>query len=423
MQIQAGWKRMNPWRGLKGLPWEVWVLFFTTLINRAGTMVLPFLVLYLTRVQGVSTARAGMILTIYGIGSLISAPISGKLSDRFGPNAVIVASLATSGVVFLIFPLFSGLSQILPMTLVLAFTSEMFRPAGLAFISRYVSAEQRKPSFALSRLAVNIGMSIGPAVGGFLATTSFSYLFWVDGITSIAGCGIFLAFVLRMRPVVQREPEGQKPGGMSDSEKSRAWRDGRLVYFLLSQLPAMLAFFQHMAALPLFLVRDLQFSETVYGALFTINTVMIIALEVPLNLATNHWSFSRSLSLGALLFGVGFGGLLFTNHTFGVIITVVIWTFGEMILVPAAAAYVAHLAPPERQGEYMGLYTMGFGLAFMIGPWLGTGILDAHGSAVLWMVMGIFGMSSALLLGRIRNGKPVRREEITKEFDPGDHQR
>lgn len=401
---------MNPWSGLKGLPREVWILFFTTLINRAGTMVLPFLVLYLTKNQGITPSRAGVILTVYGIGALLSAPISGKLSDKFGPNAVIISSLAASGVIFFVFPAFSGLSQILPVTLILAFASEMFRPAGLAFISRYVAPEQRKPAFALSRLAINIGMSIGPAAGGFLATASFSYLFWVDGATSVAASAVFLIFALRMKPVARKTPVQVKHEESQQSMLSRAWRDRHMVYFLLSQLPAMLAFFQHLAALPLFLVEDLQFSEAFYGTVFTINTVMIILLEVPLNLATNHWPFSRSLSLGALLFGVGFGALIFTHNVSGVIVTVIIWTFGEMILVPSAAAYVAHLSPAERQGEYMGLYTMGFGTAFMIGPWLGTTIMEMYGSTELWMVMGIFGIVSAILLGRIRNGSSAENE-------------
>lgn len=159
---------MNPWRGLGHLPRAVWVLSFVTLINRAGMMALPFLVLYLTKNFGYAATTAGLVITIYGLGALIFAPISGRLSDRFGPFRLMQYSLLLSGVILLCFPLVARLEVVLPLTLLWAIISEAFRPASLSAITGIVPAEQRKTAYALNRLAINLGMSIGPAAGGFL---------------------------------------------------------------------------------------------------------------------------------------------------------------------------------------------------------------------------------------------------------------
>src|SRR5207247_2476239 len=134
--------------------------------------------------------------------------------------------------------------------------------------------------------------------------------------------------------------------------------------------------FQLEAALPLYVVRDLHISERSFGLTFTINTVIIVLLEVPLNSATSHWPHRRSLALGALLCASGFGALVWARDFAAVALTTVVWTFGEMILFPAMSAYTADIAPPARTGEYMGLYTTAFGIAFSAGPALGTAVLE-----------------------------------------------
>jgi MFS family permease len=176
---------MNPWRGLRGLPREIWILFAATLVNRCGTMVLPFLVLYLTRVLAISVSHAALALTVYGIGALLTMPIAGRLTDRLGALFVMRCSLLLSGFVLFLFPLAHHFGGILAITFVFAILNESVRPPSLALVSDLVEPEQRKQAFALSRLAVNLGMSLGPAIGGILAVYSFRFLFFADGATSI----------------------------------------------------------------------------------------------------------------------------------------------------------------------------------------------------------------------------------------------
>ena len=386
---------MNLWKSLKGLPREVWALAITTLINRAGMMVLPFLVLYLTEKLGLTASRAGAALTMYGLGALVAGPLSGRITDRIGPLPVMRASLILSGILLLVYPLFTTFYGVLGVTFVWALVSDVYRPASMVFIADVVSPEQLKPAYALNRLAINVGMSIGPAAAGFIATRSFNWIFVVDGVTSIAA-GIVL--ILIAFNVVHRKKEGEES---FSPFKILALDDGRMVLFLAAVVMFGIVFFQMEGPLPLFLVQDLHQSTAFYGSLFTLNTVMIAFIEVPLNAATSHWSHAKGLAVGAFLFSLGSGVFGFAAGPILVLIGMAVWTFGEMMLFPQAAAYVAEIAPQSRRGQYMGAYSLALSVAFIIGPWLGT-VTYAHlGPRVLWAGVFVIGLISTVMMLRV----------------------
>ncbi len=392
--------RWNPWRGLAGLPREVWVLSSATLVNKAGSMVLAFLVLYLTRSLGFSVRTAANVLFLYGAGALVAAPVSGFLCDRWGPIRIMRGSLLFSGILLLVFPLAKSLPLVVLLTLALSILSEAFRPANLTIFGDLVRPEQRKAGFAVNRLAINLGMSVGPAAGGFLATLSFRLLFLVNGVTSLAA-GAILAAASFPRHRHGADMEQLESAVSPLAHPPRGYRDTRLILFLAGVLPVAMVLFQHIAGMSVFLVRDLHISAAAYGLLFTLNCLLIVALEVPLNIATAHWPHRRTLALGALLFGVGFGALAFAWNFWSAAVTVVIWTFGEMFFFPGMAAYLTDIAPARRRGEYMGLSQMVMGLAFMLGPWAGMLVLDRFGAKTLWTASFLLGLGAALLMSRL----------------------
>jgi len=388
------WRALNPWSDLAGLPRDSWLLALATLVNRAGTMVIPFLALYFTRTLGFSAGQAGLALAVYGIVSLLTSPFAGRLADRIGSQRILTVSLFLGGLGFWALPLLRTLPHVLGGMVVLSTVSEAMRPATLALVSDLSRPELRRQAFALNRLAINLGMSVGPALGGFLAARSFQTLFWVDGATSIAAALVLLLFPLR---AVAVESHAGAPPSLG------AIADRRLRYVILCLLPVLLVFFQHEGAMPVWMVEDLGMPTQNFGLLFTVNTLLIVFLEVRLNGLTAHWSPGRSLSIGSALCTVGFGALAFLTSYWGVVATVVIWTFGEMILFPSTAAYVSELAPPGRRGEYMGFYSMTFGIGFTLGPWAGLNVLEAAGARTLWIACFAVGTVSTFLLGRIRS--------------------
>lgn len=402
---------MNPWRGLKNIPHNVWILAFATLINRAGTMVLPFLSIYLIKEIGLSAGQAGLVIACYGLGGLISAPFIGKLSDKIGALAVMKASLFFTGVMLFGYSFITNFYLILFYTLIWSVIGEAFRPANLSLISTEAQPDQRKIAFALNRLAINAGMSIGPVAGGFLSVISFHLLFYVDGITSILAA-VFLAVSHFDK---KKNESGEKENTKDEIVESRTQDvelnknitgekhksilyDKRYLLFMISLLPASMVFFQHIGAMPIYLVRDLGFKETIYGIMMSINTGLIIFIEVPLNNAMARWDDRKAIAFGAFLCALGFGAMSVFTSLFLVIITVVIWTFGEMIFFPAIVSYASAISPEERRGEYMGYFQMIFSLSIMIGPWAGNEILDNYGAFTLWVSVFFFCLLTPLMM-------------------------
>jgi MFS family permease len=391
--MSGGIAGLRTWRDLKNVPRELWILCLATFVNRVGAMALPFLVLYLTGKLGFTAGSAGAMLALYGGVSLIAGPMGGRLADRWGARPVMLVSLAASGLALMLFPLAHSVAAVAVMTIFVALTTEAFRPAILAIFGEFGSGDLGKLSFALMRFSSNLGMSVGPAAGGFLAQVSFPALFVIDGMTSLFAAAIAIGTVAQHTG----KPEMAENRGFFGVFR----HDVDFRIFLIGIIPAAAVFSQISSALPLFMVHTLHLSESAYGLLFTLNTVMVITMEIPLNSMTSHWQHTRSMALGAILMGVGFGALAFAKTYFHVLLTVAIWTLGEMMLFPSMSFYVSDIAPEGRKGEYMGLYMMSFNLAFRLaGPWAGVVLLEKMGPVPLWLGMfGAASVSSALLVG------------------------
>ncbi len=386
---------MEAWLELRRLPRRLWVLSAATLVNRMGTMAAPFLSLYLIRSMGLSAASAGLILAVYGVSAFVAAPLSGRLADRWGTSAVMRAALVGSGLVMLVFPFARTFAEVAAATVLWAVTTEAFRPAGMAAVTESAPPELRKQAYALHRLAINLGMSVGPAVGGFLAGVSFKSIWLVDAATTLAAALILWLYLpAPAAPEARDDSAGPSRQGLSDP---------RLRFFLLGVLPVSAVFFQHESSLSIYLVKDLHLTESFYGLLFTVNTLMIVALEVPINHATARWSPRTSLALGAILFAVGFGGYGIAIAPWQVVATTAIWTFGEMVLLPAMSAYVGDIAPADRRGEYMGLYMMAFSVAFAAGPWAGLMAYSRFGPGTLWLIAFAVALVSSLLFWNVED--------------------
>ncbi|MBW7843713.1 MAG: MFS transporter [Ignavibacterium sp.] len=392
---------MNPWKGLKDLPHDMWALFFTSLINRSGTMVIPFLALYLTKKIGVTPTEAGTALLVYGAAAFIAAPLTGKLSDKIGSIKIMQFSLYGSGLLFFIYSFISDYKLILAATFVLAAVNEAFRPANLSLITEIVTPPQRRMAFALNRLAINAGMSIGPVIGGFLTLIDYHYLFYANAFASIAAGVYFNSVRWSSLSPAEADIVKEKP-----KIKFGILNDKHFMFFLSAIIPANLVFFQHLGALPLYIVNDLNYSTAAFGLFGSINTVLIIIAEVPLNNMMSNTPYRKSLMIGASLAGLGFGGFAIAGSTLPLIIAIIIFTFGEMIFFPTTAAYTSEITPPERRGEYMGYYQMTFSFAFSAGPWLGTVVYENFGSAFLWNSALFFGMITAVLMFFIKEKNP-----------------
>ncbi|HKI03020.1 MAG TPA: MFS transporter, partial [Thermoanaerobaculia bacterium] len=329
-----------------GLTRPVWLLSLATLINRSGTMVLPFLALFLTEKRGFTTAQAGQTLALYGLGAMGASYLGGWLCDRVDPLKVMKLSLALTGLCFLALGHLEGRLAISAMMVVLSFVGEIFRPANLAALAAASDPGERGRSFALMRLAVNIGMTLGPTVGGFLALRDYGWLFVADGTTCLLAAGMLhLTFPgTKLLPAVPRTAEARVKAAAASP-----WRDLVAVgifglMFLLNTVT-----FQLNGTFPLAL-RDLYgFSEARIGLALAVNTILIVLFEMVLVHSLTSRDPLKVSGVGAFLFCAGLG-LLPLGRGFGfVAFTVMVWTVGEMLVFPIVSSAVADRAPEESR--------------------------------------------------------------------------
>ncbi len=378
-----------------GLPLQCWILALATFINRSGTMVLPFLVLYLTHQKGFSPKEAGQFLSVFGVGSILGSMLGGRLSDLVSPKWIQVGALLSGGVSLIVLGQQQEPIAIAVALMATALLLDSFRPANLTALSAVCPPEHRKRAFALSRLSANLGMMIGPALGGLLAVRSYSLLFIVDGVTCVVS-GLLLAGLLRLP---ERRARAAKTRGESPL------RDRRFLAFLSAIFFLGLIFFQLESTYVLYLREFYGMKENLIGLVFIVNTVLIVSLEMLITQRLIAVPPLRAMAVGAVLIGAGFGllpvGTLLGASVGFVIFTVVVWTLGESVALPQMAAFVSELANEENRGRYMGLYSLTFGIGFAISPSVGTMLYQGLGPSWVFACCGAGGLIVCAALLRL----------------------
>lgn len=367
-----------------GLPRAAWVLAAVCFVNRCGTMVLPFLMLYLTTQRGLSAASGGVVLSLYGVGAGVGAFFGGVLSDRLGAKRVQVASLGLAGGGFLLLGQLRGALAIDAAVFALGLVNEAFRPANSAAVAASAPPERLTQAFTLRRLALNLGMTCGPALGGVLAARDYSFLFVVDGGTCLLAAAL-LAVLDRSRPPV-RAYAGELAADRSP------WRDGPFLALLGLATCHAAVLFQFFSTYPLGLRELHGMSEPQIGSVYAINTVLIVIVEMVLVQRLSGAAPLRVAAWGSVLFCGGFALLPVGRGYLFIAATVVVWTFGEMLTMPFFESVAAARAGERSRGRYLGAYNFAYSLSFAGAPALGAWIYQRFGPGVLFAGFGLLGV-------------------------------
>ena len=386
---------------LRQMPRPVWFLFAGSFVNRFGSFVLPFLVLYLTR-RGYTPAQAGFAISTYGVGSLGAAAVGGHLADRVGRRETIAVSMLSSAAVMVALSQAGSLALILVLTALAGLTSEAYRPASSALLADLVPAGRRVTAFAAYRFAINLGFSAGPAVAGLLAERAYVLVFLGDAATSAVFGVMALVLLPATRAAAPPAPEHAKdpPSGLRT-----LLADTPFLVFLAASTATAIVYFQQEATLPLQVLAD-GHSTAIYGSLISLNGLVVTAIELPFSSVTRRFPPRRVIAAGSVLLGLGFGATGLVTSAPLLAVTVVVWTFGEIVAAPVSGAYVADVSPPHMRGRYAGAWGMTYGLALIIGPALGTAVYAASPD-LLWggcVALGI--LAAGLVLSPAARPRP-----------------
>lgn len=363
-----------------GLPRAFWVLWAGMFVNRAGAFVLPFLAIYLTQDRGLSAATAGVVVACYGAGAAVASPLGGYFADHLGRRATMIASLLLGGVGMILLGFARELSVIAPGCFFVGLVCEAYRPAMTAAVADLVPAPDRVRAFGILYWVINLGFSVGLTLAGLLATRSFLLLFVGDGLTSI----VFALLVWRLVPETRPAPEPHVGRAGLVHGFLAPYRDPPFAAFIVLSLLMLLLFMQHVAALPIGM-SEFGLSRKLLGVLLALNGIVIVVLQPILAPIITRWNRSRALALGSALVGLGFGINAFARDPWLLGLGIVVWTVGEIFVLPIGNALVADVAPSHLRGRYQGAYGLCFGLAAFGAPLLGTLVLQSFGQAALWL--------------------------------------
>ena len=368
----------------KGLSPEVWWLALITLINRAGTMVIPFLSLYLNKDLGFSLSNIGWILSVFGLGSVAGSWIGGKLADKFGFYRVMAYSLFATGIMFILLQYLTTLLGFCIGIFVVMLVADSFRPAMFVAMSAYSKPENKTRSVTLIRLAINLGFSAGPAVGGIIITTmGYSGLFWVDGITCI------LATLLLIK--VLNPKKAKTLDNIINENPKSVLKDKPFWLFFVAMAIFGVIFLQYFSTMPLYYSDVYLLTELEIGLLMGMNGLIIFLLEMPLIKWLENSTFTRVglMIFGAFLVGGSFIVLIMT-HWIGVLIFgMLLMTIGEMIVFPFSNAFAMDRGKRGKLGEYMALYTVSFSISHVFGHNAGMQMIAKFGFDNTWIVITI----------------------------------
>jgi len=367
-----------------GLSKNTWLLSLVMLVNRSGTMVIPFMTIYLTQPSmGFSIGQAGAVVGIFGLGAVCGGFLGGRLTDRFGFHHVQLVTLIGGGFLFMLLGQMRSYPLICACTFLLSVVNEAFRPANSTAIAAYSKEENRTRSYSLNRLAINLGWAVGGAIGGILASINYHLLFWVDGSTNLVAAILIRYFL----GAASTDGHAEKP---KDDAAQTPYRDKVYLWFIFCTILFGACFFQLFSILPVYYKRALHLPEYMIGLLMTLNGLIIACFEMILVFRLEgrrenlHYIFYGSALVGVSYLLLNILPLSLAMAFFCMILT----TVGEILSMPFMNSFWVSRTTKATRGQYAGLYTIAWSTAQVVGPAGGAEIADHLGFKPLWWVVG-----------------------------------
>ncbi|MDX1378503.1 MAG: MFS transporter [Anaerolineales bacterium] len=390
---------------IEGLPPTYWLIWTGTLINRLGGFVIPFLTLYLTVQRQIPVSQAALMVSLFGAGSFIAQLTGGELTDRLGRRPVMLMSFFITPIFMVALGFAQNLILISISTFLVGFFTDLYRPAVGAAIADLVQPEARTRAYGYNYWAINLGAAVAPLLAGLIAEYNYLTLFIADAITT-AVFGFIVLFGIRETRPSEAQHGSSTPISQRMSQLKRA---PILLWFSFLALFFGMIYMQGNVTLPL----DMQangLGPKEYGTAIAMNGLLIILVTIPVSNMAANWPRFETIAVATILLGLGFGYTALASTLPFYMLSVAIWTIGEIAGTAVGPAIIADLSPPDLRGLYQGVFGSAWGLAFFFGPLFGGWIYEHLGNNALWLgclLLGFVIASGFLLLSR-----KAKREEL-----------
>jgi MFS family permease len=373
-------------------PRTFWTLIAITFIDRVGgAMIYPFIALYLTGKFGIGMTKVGVLFAAFSFSSFVGSMLGGALTDRFGRKGIIIFGLIASSLSTLLMGLVSTYVAFFLVALLVGILAETSGPARQAMIVDILPEEKRAQGFGIFRVAFNLSVVIGPAIGGLLAARSYLTLFIADAVISLITAALIARFLPETKPESSPDAPHESVAG-SFRGYFRVFRHTAFMLFLGISMLMVLTYTNMNTTLGVFLRDTYGVPESGYGWLLSLNAAMVVLFQFPITRWIENQKPLLMMAAGTLLYAIGFSmyGLVSVYSLF--VLAMIIITIGEMIIAPMGQALVAKFSPEDMRGRYMAIYGFSWIIPFAIGPVMAGFVLDFYDPRLLWYIAGGIGL-------------------------------
>jgi MFS family permease len=405
-------------RGYKEYPKPFKVLVLATFIDRLGGFLLfPFFAVYIIERFGVEMTQVGILFSMFAGGSIIGSTIGGALADKYGRRSMILLGLISSGIGSILMGLVDDLILFLIIAAILGVLGDLGNPARQAMVVDLLPKDKQAEGFGLLRVAVNLSATIGPILGGFLASESYMLLFIADAVSSLITAFIVFSVIPETKPEKQDDKPEESVLKTIIGYKE-VLKDSVYIMFLAVSVITVLVYMQLYSTLSVFLLTVYEFPKEGFGILVSMNALMVVLFQFWITKRISKYAPMKMMAFGTLLYMIGFGMYGFISEIYLFFVAMFILTVGEMIVIPVSQAAVALFAPEDKRGRYMAVYGFSWSIPNLFGVILAGLVMDYIGPNWVWYFAGILSLISIigfLLLNGVAKTRFSKEKQLLAE--------
>lgn len=406
-------------------PPQFWLMILGIVISTAGgSMIWPFMLIYAGGKLGLPLSAVASLISINAGVGLFASFLAGTLADRIGRKAVMVVSLAMIGVAYFFLVQAETYLQFALLMGLVGLSNPLYQVGADAMLADMIPSAQRTDAYAINRIANNAAFGIGPAIGGFLAATSYNLAFYGASAGFLIYSFIWLFFAHETLGKATSEEitfnkTSQVPAGNEAARSDgygRVFKDRRYMAFVALVGLGLIAPSILWILMPVYAKTNFGVPEALYGWIPTTNAAMCVFIQYAVTNVTRKYDTLPVVGVGMFIYAMGVGSVALMTGFSGFWLSMVILTFGELTIVPTASKYVADIAPADLRGRYMSLYWFGWGASRTLAPLIGGYLNDNISPRAIWIGGLLIGLTSTLglfLLNSLfhaRSALPARPE-------------